>query len=229
MSVLVTRPQPGAAETADRLVAIGRTPLVAPVLDIVPIAADLPPPGGVQAVLVTSANALPALAGYRALPLLAVGDATASRARANGFAAVASAGSDGRALAAMAARLCNPAGAPLLLAGQQDQGHGLAQALRDAGFAVVHCAVYAARPVAALPEAARAALCGRTVEAALFFSAATAQAFVALAASLPPDTFHLVVSLALSPDTAAALAALPWHRIRLAAAPNQDELLGLLP
>ena len=80
----------------------------------------------------------------------------------------------------------------MLLAGQQGQGHGLAQALRAAGFAVVHCAVYAARPVAALPEAARAALCGHSVEAALFFSPATAQVFVALASSLPPDSFTRV-------------------------------------
>ena len=61
MSVLVTRPQPGAAETARRLLALGRTPVLAPVLEIVPLAADLPPPDGIQAVLITSANALAAL------------------------------------------------------------------------------------------------------------------------------------------------------------------------
>jgi uroporphyrinogen-III synthase len=229
MSVLVTRPQPGAAETACRLVALGRTPVVAPVLDIVPLAADLPPARQVQAVLTTSANALTALGGHCGLPLLAVGDATAARARASGFTVVHSAGGDARALAALTARICDPAGLPLLLAGQQGQGRELVRALREAGFAVVHRDVYAARPATSLPEPARAALCGHAVEAALFFSPATAQIFVSLASSLPPETFNPVESLAISPQAAAALVALPWRRIRVAAAPNQDELLGLLP
>jgi uroporphyrinogen-III synthase len=229
MSVLVTRPQPGAAETARRLVALGRAPVVAPVLDIVPLAADLPPARQVQAVLATSANALSALRGYSSRVLLAVGDATAARARAHGFTTVHSAGGDARALAGLAVRICDPAGLALLLAGQQSQGRELAQALREAGFTVVHRDVYAARPAAVLPEPARAALCGHTVEAALFFSPATAQVFVSLAAALPPDAFTRVESLAISPEAAAALVALPWRRIRVAAAPNQDELLGLLP
>jgi uroporphyrinogen-III synthase len=229
VSVLVTRPQPGAAETARRLIAMGRTPVLAPVLDIVPLAAGLPPPGQVQAVLATSANALAALRDHAALPLLTVGDATAAKARAFGFTEVRSAAGDARALAELAVRVCNPAGLPLLLASQQGQGQGLAQALREAGFAVVHRSVYAARPVGGLPEPARAALCGHAVEAALFFSTATAQVFVSLAASLPLETFTHVDSLAISSEAAAALVALPWHRIRIAAAPNQDELLGLLP
>jgi uroporphyrinogen-III synthase len=141
---------------------------------------------------------------------------------------VHSAGGDGRALAELARRICDPGGLPLLLAGQQGQGQPLAQALREAGFTVEHRSVYAARPVAVLPEPARAALCGQTVEAALFFSAATAQVFVSLAIALPPAAFRCVESLAISPEAAAALVALPWQRIRVAAAPNEDQLLGLL-
>jgi uroporphyrinogen-III synthase len=228
LSVLVTRPEPGAAETARRLIAMGRTPLLAPMLRIVPLPVDLPPPGSLQAVLVTSANALPALDGHAALPLLAVGDGTAAKARAAGFRVVHSAGGDARALAELAVRVGNARGLPLLLAGQQGQGADLARRLREAGFAVEHRDVYAARPATALPEAARAALCRHAVEAALFFSPATAHAFVSVAVPLPRDAFTAVESLAISPAVAAALAPLPWHRIRIATAPNQDELLGLL-
>jgi uroporphyrinogen-III synthase len=229
MSVLVTRPQPGAAETARRLAGMGRTPLVAPVIEIVPLAARLPPPGQVQAVLATSGNAIAALAGHCGLPLLAVGDATAAKGRARGFTRVHSAGRDAHALAELAARVCDPAGLPLLLASQQGQGRGLVRSLRAAGFTVLHRSAYAARPVADLPEPARTALCGRAVSAALFFSPATARAFVSLAATLPAELFAGVDSLAISPAAAAALAPLPWQRVRVAAAPNQDELLGLLP
>ena len=229
VSVLVTRPQPGAAETARRLTALGRPPVVAPVIEIVPLAARSPPPEQVQAVLATSGNAIAALRGHAALPLLAVGDATAAKGRARGFTLVHSAGRDASALAELAARVCDPAGLPLLLASQQGQGRALVRALRAAGFAVVHRSAYAARPVPALPEAARAALCAGEVAAALFFSPATARAFVALAAALPAGLFARVDALAISPPAAAALAPLPWQRIRVAAAPNQDELLGLLP
>ena len=227
-SVLVTRPQPGAAETARRLTGMGRRPVLAPVIEIAQLAARLPPPDRLQAVLATSGNAMPALAGHRGLPLLAVGDATAAKGRARGFTTVHSAGRDARALAELAAQVCDPAGLPLLLASQQGQGRSLVRALRAAGFAVVHRSTYAARPVPALPEPARAALLAHEVCAALFFSPATARAFVALAAALPAELFASIESLAISPAAASALAPLPWRHIRVAAAPNQDELLGLL-
>ena len=229
LSVLVTRPQPGAAETARRLAGMGRRPVVAPVIEIVQLAARLPPPDMLQAVLATSGNAIAALSGHGALPLLAVGDATAAKARARGFTVVHSAGRDAKALAELAIRVCDPAGLPLLFASQQGQGRGLVRRLRAAGFTVLHRSAYAARPVPALPEPARAALLGREVSAVLFFSPATARAFVTLAADLPAELFAQVDSLAISPAAAASLSPLPWQRIRVAAAPNQDELLGLLP
>jgi uroporphyrinogen-III synthase len=227
--VLVTRPQPGAAETARRLTAMGYQPVIAPLIELVPIPARLPPPARLQAVLASSANALPALGGHTGLPLLAVGDATAAKARAAGFTTVHSAGRDAEALAVLTAQLCDPAGLPLLVAGQLGQARRLVRALRAAGFRVAHRAVYAARPVAALPEPALAALASDGVAAALFFSPATARAFVALAASLPTETFANVQSLAISKPAAAALTPLPWLRIRVASAPTQDDLLGLLP
>jgi uroporphyrinogen-III synthase len=227
-TVLVTRPQPGAAETARRLADMGYAPVLAPVTQIVPLAPRLPVPALIQAVLATSANALPALERHCTLPLLAVGDATAGKARARGFAVVHSAGRDAEALAELAIRVCDPAGLPLLFVSQQGQGRPLVRALRAAGFTVVHRSAYAARPVPALPEPAHTALCRREVGAVLFFSPATARAFVALTASLPADLFAPVEALAISPAAAAALAPLPWQRIRVAAAPNQDELLGLL-
>lgn len=227
--VLVTRPEPGAGATARRLREMGRAALVAPVLEIGPTGVALPAPDGVQAVLVTSGNALPALAGHVGCRLLAVGDATAARARAAGFAMVLSAGADARALARLAGARCDPAGLPLLLASGAGQGAALAAALRAQGFAVLHHDVYAARPVAVLPAAAVAALGAGRVAVALFFSAASARAFVALlGAVLPAASVAGVEALAISPGTAEALAPLPWRRIRVASAPNQDAILALM-
>jgi uroporphyrinogen-III synthase len=228
--VLITRPQPGAEATARRLRAWHFEPVMAPVLEIIGIPASLPPAEETQAVLVSSANALGALPlPYRARPLFAVGEATASRARAAGFADVRSAAGDGAALARLAIGCCDPAGPPLLLASGRDQGAPQAAPQRAAGFALAHHAVYAAEPVTSFAAPARAALAGHRLEAALFFSAASARHCAALidAAGLRDATAR-VAALAISTATATALQHLPWRCVRVAAHPNQDALLALL-
>ena len=78
---------------------IGYLPIVAPMLRIV--ASGAFPPLSAQAIVITSANAVPALNRQtRATPVFAVGDATADAARKAGFAATISAGRDAEALAA---------------------------------------------------------------------------------------------------------------------------------
>jgi uroporphyrinogen-III synthase len=229
--VLITRPEPGATETAHRIAARGLVPVVAPVMKIRTLAATLPDPGGIQAALVTSSNALAALPqDYHATRLLAVGDATADRARAAGQTNVHSAKGDATDLANLAQRLCAPDAGPLLLLSGQDQGAELAETLRQAGFAVIHRVVYAAQPVASLPEAARAALAANRLDAALFFSADTARAFIRLVdhAQLR-EAVRPVEALAISPAVRTVLSPLPWRRVRVALRPNQDELLALLP
>lgn len=229
MHVLVTRPEPGAGATARCLAALGHIPVLAPLAETAMLPADLPAPGCIQAVVVASARALPALRDFRARPLFAVGDATAGAARRLGFAPVFSARGDGAALARLVVSRCDPAGAPLLLPGQEGQGVALSARLEAAGFAVCPRAVYRLDRLSALPGAARRALEAGAIEAALFFSPASARDFVALAGVLPLACFSRIDSLAISPATAAELAPLPWRRVRIAVAPDQDALLGLLP
>jgi uroporphyrinogen-III synthase len=226
--VLVTRPEPGASETAARLSALGFEPVLAPALVVAPRKVgvkSLP-----QAVLVTSGNAIPALpAALRAVPLLAVGDATAARARAAGFSAVHSAGRDAAALAKLAAGLLAPSGGPLLLASGAGQGLALAADLRARGFTVRRRVAYAAAPAAALPAAARAALAAGAVRSALFFSPLSARRFVTiLQRDIPAEVVQGIEALAISHPTEAALTALPWRRIRVASHPTQEALLALL-
>lgn len=225
---MITRPDPGAQDTAARVTALGYTPIAAPMLTIRPLPARLP--AKIQAVLLTSANALPALpAALHALPLLAVGDATAARARAAGFATVTSANGDATALAALVARSLTPANGALLLPTARGEGMALAGLLRAAGFAVWRRTVYVALPQNMLARPAAEALSRGTVVAALFFSAATARQFATLLpAALPVACLKAVDALALSAAVAAPLAALPWRRLRVAAQPTQDALLTLL-
>lgn len=228
--VLITRPEPAAQDTARRVAALGLVPILAPMLAIRPLSHVVLSAAGVQAVLVTSANALPALgAALHGVPVLAVGDATAERTRAAGFADVTSAGRDAAALARLVSRCCTPGGGALLLPTARGEGLFLAGQLRAAGFAVRRRAVYVAAPQKVFPAAAAVALSRRTVGAALFFSPATARNFCRLLrAAMPPDCLAAVDALVLSAAVGAPLASLPWRRIRVAARPDQDALLTLL-
>ncbi len=226
--VLITRAAGAAAGVAERVRALGLDPVLTPLLVVrtVPVAW----PGRVDAVLLTSGNAVPALAGGPpgpGVPVLAVGDATAALARAAGAAAVESAGGDAAALLALARRRL-PRGARLLLASGSGQGAALAAGLRGAGFMVHRRVVYAAVPVGSFPAAAAAAVAGGGLGAALFLSADTARCFARLLPAALRPALGGVEALAIGPAAAAALAPLPWRRVRVSVGPTLDQVLALL-
>jgi uroporphyrinogen-III synthase len=227
--VLVTRPEPGATETARRLDALGFDPVLAPAIRIRALKPSLPPPGGIAAVLVTSGQAIAAIPdSYGDARLFAVGDATASRARRAGFTDVVSASGDASDLVAAIGKALSP-GATLLLVTGQGLGHPLAASLRAAGFAVIRRSVYAPLPVRRLPAPALSALHSGRLRAAMFFSADTATQFIAMIerAALH-DTVVKTDAVAISRRAAMALEGLPWRRILVAARPDQDAMLALL-
>jgi uroporphyrinogen-III synthase len=161
--------------------------------------------------------------------VLAVGEATASRARAAGFGKVSSADGDAGALAQLAAQNCDIGGAPLLLLCGRHQGITLAADLRTSGFRVIRRVSYAVAPVPRLPPAAGDALRTGTLVAALFFSADTARHFVRLLGRARlHEAVRSIDALAIGKPAAVALQALPWRRIRVATRPNQDAMLALL-
>lgn len=229
-AVLITRPEPGASETAARVAALGFRPVVAPLLAISRRAAHLPPSTQVQSIVLTSGNAVGALPeSHRHVPVFAVGAATAELARVAGCDRVFSADGDATALAALVGEHCVRRDRPLLLLTGHRQGETLARALRGHGFAVVRRVVYAAEPASSLPDNAVAAVAGGTLRAALFFSAETARVGVRLlqAAGLQ-DAVRSVDALAIGQPAAVALEKLPWRRVCVAAQPNQDAMLALL-
>ena len=228
--VLITRPSAGAIETARRVAALGFTPLVAPVLETVMSPTRLPEPARLQAVILTSANAVPCLsAAYFQVPVFAVGAATAAAARKAGFARVIDAGGKATDLAVLVRRLCEPGRGSLLFPGAATLAADIAKPLRAAGFRVIRRIVYRTTPVAALSQTAHDALGGGWVKAALFFSPASARSFVALVtASMPPTYFTGVDAVAISAAVAAALEPLPWRHVHVASLPNQDAMLALL-
>ncbi len=223
--MLITRPVGEAEGMAARIGALGYRPVIAPLLEIQRRGVAMPE--GVQAILVTSGNALAGVPVV-GLPVLAVGDATAARARGMGFARVESAGRDAAALAALAVRLLDPRGGALLLASGAGQGLALAADLRARGFRVARRVCYKARAVRQFPHVAREALGAGDLHAALFLSAETAAVFVRL---LPPElhqNLSSVTALVIGQNAADLLEPLPWLRICRAQNPNLDDVLALI-
>ena len=123
MQLLVTRPEPDGSRQAKALTALGHTVLLEPLLEITFEADGALEFDGVQGVIATSRNGLRALeaAGGPApvdLPLYAVGEASARKARELGFKNVHEGAGDGTGLVELVCEEASPGeGALLHLAG----------------------------------------------------------------------------------------------------------------
>jgi uroporphyrinogen-III synthase len=228
--VLITRPEPGATQTASRVTALGFAPLIAPLLSIHRTGRMRQLPARVGATLLTSRNAVAGCpASCHDLPAFAVGDATAKCAADAGFTRIKIADGDAVALAALVARTLNPQAGSLFLPAGRGQGGELAMSLRQSGFRVFRRTVYEALPVSVLPVAAEKHLRQGEVRAAMFFSAETARHFVRLVhAAKLDETVSDVEAVSISDRSTVALKQLPWRRISVAVEPNQNAMLALL-
>jgi uroporphyrinogen-III synthase len=188
MAVLVTRPHPDDETTAAELRARGFEVLRAPMLrfEAVPFGDDEDAHYG--AVIVTSANAIRAIAaqlvGSRLLklPLFAVGEHTATTAREAGFSEIITAKGDASALrdlvlASVKAKQLKKASTLLYLAGA-DLARDLAGELGEKGFTVVTHTTYRMVPASSLPREICDAFVANKVEAVLHYSRRSARAFL---------------------------------------------------
>jgi uroporphyrinogen-III synthase len=235
-AALITRPRDDAEDLAKNLAERGFRPLIEPLLDISFRRGPALSRDNLQGLLVTSANGVralaarlgPDLAAWRALPVWAVGDASARTARAFGFARVESADGDVASLARLVAAKANPGNGKLLQAAASDLAGDLAGALGGAGFTIDKQVLYDAIPAAALSAECQDELRRGRVAVALFFSPRTAAAFVRLASGDLGAACADITAAALSAAVAAQLAPLAWRKILLAAEPRQTALLAAL-
>jgi uroporphyrinogen-III synthase len=234
MRLLVTRPEPDATRQAMLLAARGHEPVLAPLLAIetateMPLELD-----GAQALIVTSRNALRALATHRdlaaslQLPLFAVGEATAKAAAELGFAKVTSGPGTGEGLSRLIADALDPnAGALVHLAGET-AAFDLKSALQAKGFALRQPVLYRAVAATRLPESALALLNAHKLDGVILMSPRTAAIFAALvvrhealtqAARLDCYCLSAAVAQAVEPLKARAI---------VAARPSEEDILALL-
>jgi uroporphyrinogen-III synthase len=232
MRVVLTRPLADAERTAAALRGRGHDVLVAPLLRVEALAADI---GASWAgVIITSANAAatitahPARDALLALPLFAVGRRSADAARAAGFVNVTSAGGDvGDLVRLIVARRADAAGPLLYLAGE-DRAADLIGELTARGIAAEMSIVYRAAS-APFPAELIAALKSGEIDAVLHFSTRSAGQYLdgankagLLAQALTPR------HVCMSGQIAELLAAAGAKRVAVAARPDEAAMIELL-
>lgn len=232
MHLLVTRPEPDGERTAAKLRARGHQVILAPLLRIENIAADLG--GAWHAVVVTSVNALraiadnPALKTLLACPAYAVGGRTADAALAQGFENVISANGDVNDLAhVLKIHLRN--GARVLYLAGNDRTGDLAGELADAGVEVATRVVYRAVALTNFPSDVGEALTAGWLDGVLHFSRRSAASYMACAAAagITPQA-QAPVHFCLSPQVAQPLKVAGARAIQVADAPTEAALIGLI-
>lgn len=232
MRLIVTRPEPDAARTAQALIRLGHVVILSPMLDILPQLQTRFAQRRYQAVLATSRNAVRALAGHpqqdelKGLPLLAVGDGTALEAKRCGFSGARSAGGAVADLAALVTGELAPTEGPVLYAAGEDQAGDLAGRLTTLGFSVDEVVVYKAQARTRLSGVAAEALKAGEVDGILFFSRRSAEGFAAALRleGLSPLGAR-VACFCLSASVAEAVAAISSGRVLIAEKPDQISLL----
>lgn len=210
---MILRPEPGASATVARARTMGLEAVAMPLFEVEPVEWAVPDPAGFDALLLTSANAVrhggPGLAGLRALPVYAVGEATAAAAREAGF-EIAASGEGGveRLLGSVPAgvRLLHPCGE-----------HRIEP---QAAQAITALPVYRAAELPA-PERLRE-IEGQTVAV---HSPRAARRLAELAGDGAID--RSTVRIAAISEAAAAAAGPNWEKCEAADAPDEAALLAL--
>ena len=201
---------------------------------------DLEPPAtidldGVTGLIVTSGNALEALAGSPALasalplPIHAVGPATAARARMLGFTNVIEGPGSARELVVEIGRTVKPGdGALLHLCGDR-VAFDLAGALALSGIRARTQQVYRSIPTYRLSGGLVRTLQSGGVDAVLLMSPRTAEVYVRLVAEAGlAEKCRALTYICISQAVAARLAPLAPPSVAVAVRPNSEEMLALV-
>ena len=221
MRIWITRAEPEASATAERLRAFGQEPVVAPVLEVQPLG-QAPDLKGVGALAFTSRNGVRAfetLCPERALKVFTVADATADAAREAGFADVENASGDVADLAALIGSRKDALKGEVLYPGPETPAGDLVAALRGQGIAARAAVVYRTAPAgpSAMPSG---------INAVLIHSTRAAHRIAGMDGVR--EAAPSLAAVCISPAAAEPLQALGFGEVLIAIAPNETALLQRL-
>ncbi|UYQ72407.1 uroporphyrinogen-III synthase [Pelagibacterium flavum] len=231
-SVLVTRPRADAERTAAGLAALGLDPIVAPMLEERFTGIPLPDASGFAAVALTSANGVRALAAhpqgeaFSTLRVYAVGEHTASEARAAGFENVSAA--EGTLADLSRAIIADRPAGKIFYPAAHHQSGDLAGLLAEAGITVDMRVLYEMHAATMLPPGLAERLATGKIDGAVFYSRRTAAIFAGLIASRDYQALRRsLYCLCLSENVAQPLIENHFLRIGLADYPSHEAMMTL--
>ncbi len=235
MRLLLTRPEPDAARTAATLRARGHDVILSPLTTIEPLVGREFGDGPWSGSLVTSANAVRALAAHpradelRSIPIFAVGKHTADAARDAGFADIVSADGNVDDLTELVAARFGGAGARFIYLAGENRAGDLAGALAARGLVVTTVTIYRAAAATRFLQPVQDALVKGQVDGVLHFSRRSAVIYLQcakagglLAPALAPR--HYCLSNNVSEPLITAGAAL----VAVAERPDEVALIALV-
>ena len=227
--VIIVRAQPGAAKTRAGVEALGYSAVSSPVLTLQSDPnVQLPPIERFSGLVFTSANGARFFAekySDRSLPAWCVGPATATAAEEAGFETVHESSGNAVALAAFIASTIAPPDKPLLHVANAAAKGDFKREMKMRRYKVRFAPLYRAARAPKLDEGVKAAMTADRDCIILIHSAKGAEAFHALAGSLPKSGAHIV---AISSVAARPLRDKGYKSIHIAARPNENALMRTL-
>lgn len=235
MRVLVTRPEPDASSTKAALEEFGHTAVLSPLMSIRFIPVNDLGLGVVQAIIVTSRNAVRALAHspvlqeLLGLPVFAVGKGSARDVHHLGFHGVMEGLGNAAGLVDIITANANPGGGRLIHFAGYKLAFDLEGALREHGFEVETIRCYEAEAAGGFTAEAEAAMRMGHLDAVLLMSPEASRTYVRLveAAGLANEA-QKVACACISAATAEALAPFRPAVVKVSERPNSEEVLALI-
>ena len=238
MRFIVTRPREDSAKLIKKLERAGHSALSEPMICIKALSGVTLPEKQWQAILVTSANSIRALmcfaegADLTAVPVLAVGPASAHAANEAGFESVISAQGDLNALTKLAARQLDPSQGPVFYPSGTTISGDLKARLEQEGFTCVRLPLYEAVPAGGLSPEAIAGIGNQSFDGVFLYSPRSARTWAkCLAAAGLSQAASSLTHYCLSTAVADALNTersngTPFTNLTISPEPNEDSLLG---
>lgn len=227
--IIVTRAEPGASETVERLKALGRRPVLAPMLSLRELTDEpIPDSKDISGVVFTSANGVRTYAKRRAdrrLPAWCVGPATAQAAREEGFEAVHESAGNAVDLAEFITTRMPAPDRPLLHVANAAAGGTLQKTLESKGYRTVFSPIYEMLPAQSFPDAVSNLFNQDTQSIILAYSEKGAKAFAAL---IGAQALNNCTGVAISDRASGPLEPLNLSAIYIADVPNEDGLFAAL-
>lgn len=227
--IIVTRAEPGASETVERLKARGLTAISAPMLSLVELPdIQIPEPSDISGVMFTSANGVRTYATRRTdrhLHAWCVGPATAKAARDEGFETVHESAGNAVDLANFIATRTSPSKHPLLHVANSAATGTLRETLEARGHCTVFAPLYEMRPAQTLSEQVAKLLNKNARTIILLHSEKGASAFAALTETLAVSNS---IGVAISDRASTPLERSNLSAIYIAEGPNEDGLFAAL-